>query len=267
MRKIKFFDLTEQRAQNRVSYYQSVRLASEEKFTEYFPDAHIPAGSISTCDCESEFNTGGLWRQGSSVAVVSVNKALCSEALCALTRIRAQKSHRTELEIVTNELVSNIFKSNIFSGDVHAIGYVSTNDPLPTLTKNFGSSERVGLHVDDWTSEPIMHRGDSPNRLVINLGPDERFFLFVGVSIVYIAKIYKRIYSTSCENSSDLCNWYLRNKKNIKVYAVKILPGEAYIAPTENCIHDAFTPNGLANTTFMLRSNISPKLFDNAKAG
>src|SRR5258708_26989474 len=56
-------------------------------------------------------------------------------------------------------------------------GGIRVNDPqMPTVTVHPNTKRLVGLHVDDWYSQNLEYRHQSPNRISINLAVQDRFF-------------------------------------------------------------------------------------------
>lgn len=79
------------------------------------------------------------------------------------------------------------------SGPEHAIASVGTVDDyfgvrrdepgLVTTTRNRGSGRLVGLHLDNWDRLPAGRRGVSRNRVNVNLGSEQRIFMFADLDI------------------------------------------------------------------------------------
>jgi hypothetical protein len=96
----------------------------------------------------------------------------------------------------------------------------------------------VGLHVDSWEGGTASDRVHSGNRISINVGPADRYFLFVPYSIANIANLVASEHSFSAYEVTSICRYFMGRFPDIPVLRVCIKPGEAYIAPTENIIHD-----------------------------
>jgi hypothetical protein len=117
---------------------------------------------------------------------------------------------------------------------------------LPTSTINviefYPAKLFAGMHLDSWDYLPFRLRHHSRNRICINLGQETRFFLFVNrttrqmfddLNLVDPDDIYKDY------RGIRLSNKFLTNLSDYPIIKLGIHPGEAYIAPTENFIHDA----------------------------
>jgi hypothetical protein len=100
----------------------------------------------------------------------------------------------------------------------------------------------AGMHLDSWDKLPLKHRHKSRNRLCINLGKEDRFFLFIDLTLMDIFR------ALGLSETKDIYKYYrglqlgeafMYQYPNCPVVKLRVAPGEAYIAPTENIIHDA----------------------------
>jgi hypothetical protein len=112
------------------------------------------------------------------------------------------------------------------------------SDSLPVIS----GMGRNGLHTDNWDALPLAQKQDSTNRICVNLGLDSRYFLFINLTERDIFEML------GCPDSDikkpwtrQLTNEFMRRYPDYPVVKLRIAPGEAYIAPTENMIHDAST--------------------------
>jgi Tetrapyrrole (Corrin/Porphyrin) Methylases len=130
---------------------------------------------------------------------------------------------------------------------------------LRTVTVDPHTRKFVGLHVDNWSRLPLNQRRLAPKRICINIGNGARYLLFVNLSIRQLladalgapARQVHAPYRAGTEIRQDVLQTLDRTGAGTAlgrafmacspVYPVlrlKIYPGEAYIAPTENLIHD-----------------------------
>jgi uncharacterized protein len=100
----------------------------------------------------------------------------------------------------------------------------------------------VGLHVDSWIDTPLSDREHSQNRICINAGHSPRHFLFINMAL---AQMNTALNGTDLSSmpyyGSDLGHEFMAAFPSYPVVRLTIQPGEAYIAPTENIIHDGST--------------------------
>jgi hypothetical protein len=101
---------------------------------------------------------------------------------------------------------------------------------LQTVSVDIDTHAFLGLHVDNCYNFALDRREYSPNRACVNLGSEDRFFLFMNISLGQMCKLM----------SDDLSGekMFMAKFSSYPVIRVRIRPGEAYIAPTENIVHD-----------------------------
>jgi uncharacterized protein len=116
---------------------------------------------------------------------------------------------------------------------------------MKTLTKDEvrGQAERfyVGLHLDTWEKVPFRERDQAKNRICVNLGREDRYFLFMNLTLM---KMYEALKNDGAANrddyyGTDLGHEFMQAFPGYPVLRLKLRPREAYIAPTDNLIHDA----------------------------
>jgi hypothetical protein len=122
---------------------------------------------------------------------------------------------------------------------------VSTNRPgLTTVTVNRQMGHYNGLHVDTWEDEELGERDRAANRVCINVGQNDRYFLFVPFSLIDMTKILARELGPNW-NPPDrytlIGRQFMQRHPHVPVVRIRLAPGEAYIAPTENLVHDGST--------------------------
>jgi hypothetical protein len=115
--------------------------------------------------------------------------------------------------------------------------------PPGTPTMTTGRDGRLtGLHVDSWYLRDLAGRASSPNRVSINLGVHDRHLLFVNLPLRAIADAVAAAGGEAGAEgvSFALAREFMRLFPDYPVVKLTIAPGEAYIAPTENVIHDGY---------------------------
>ena len=129
--------------------------------------------------------------------------------------------------------------------EVHNIAF----KPAGLLTSTYDDRRKcyIGLHLDSWEQKPFGETHLARTRICINLGSEPRYFLFynlslekmfeaLGISLDELRELYPR-------NSLGQSVGYefMKRHSSYPVTRLKILPGEAYLAPTENIFHDGST--------------------------
>lgn len=132
---------------------------------------------------------------------------------------------------------------------------------LPTTTM-INTDHLIGLHVDNWYPRALADRRRSPNRLSINLGADDRFFLMVNLTVGQIADLLwlNGIAYPGRELSvHGLRVRFMEHFPRYPVLRVRVRPGQALIAPTEAVIHDGCTSGMTAfDVRFSVRGDFRP---------
>ncbi|QLE59988.1 hypothetical protein [Nostoc sp. TCL26-01] len=116
---------------------------------------------------------------------------------------------------------------------------ISLNLPgLITSTVDYERNCYIGLHLDSWYGASLKERHLSRNRICINLGHEDRFLLLVNLSLQTMFDILE---TDKSNDPKTLIFNFMQYFSNYPVIRLKIAPNEAYIAPTENIIHDGST--------------------------
>lgn len=126
------------------------------------------------------------------------------------------------------------------AADKHFEGIgISINLPgLITSTVDYERNCYIGLHLDSWYESSLKERHLSQNRICINLGHEDRFLLLVNLSLQTMFDILE---TDKSNDPKTLIFNFMQYFPNYPVIRLKIAPNEAYIAPTENIIHDGST--------------------------
>lgn len=134
---------------------------------------------------------------------------------------------------------------------------IRVNTPgLPTVTIDEELSCLIGLHLDSWYQVPFSERHLSPNRISINLGTQERYLLYLNLSLQRLSEVVSRSYSQQEAEpfrSTNLPDSFLHLYPSYPIVRLRVEPGEAYIAPTENIIHDGST---MGQTSFDIQLTV-----------
>lgn len=96
-----------------------------------------------------------------------------------------------------------------------------------------------GLHIDDIENNSILSAKYSMRRLAINIGSGARYLLFSDATVKEVALRVAPSIAEDAPLPADIVRQYYENNMDDQVYAIKLMPNEAYICFTENIIHDA----------------------------
>ena len=125
-----------------------------------------------------------------------------------------------------------------------ALGYGHTPPGFKTVTYDARAERFIGLHIDDLDEQPLRRREESTSRLCVNLGLSRRYLLFINLGVGRMAELLSAAQNlTDCLGlrPTPFIHAFLRAFPEYPVVRLAVLPGEAYISPTENMIHDATT--------------------------
>jgi len=115
---------------------------------------------------------------------------------------------------------------------------------LETVTRDPSQGQRLlGLHADSHERRAISERAASQRLLSLNLSSSPRSLLFVNLQLSQIEALVDRTRVTPAElhNATDLGRAFLRQNRDYPVFRLILLPGEAYLAPVQNMVHDGST--------------------------
>jgi hypothetical protein len=118
----------------------------------------------------------------------------------------------------------------------------SANPPnLKTVTFNHDLGRLNGLHVDNWDGLDLENLHLSTNRICLNIGEGDRYFLFLPVSLLEMTHLMSEEMGDDWDppgRYTSIGRLFMERFPEVPVIRCRLAPGEAYIAPTENLVHD-----------------------------
>jgi hypothetical protein len=170
----------------------------------------------------------------------------------------SQVSLKTDYYSIIEKISTYLQSYLLFPDEISYLGIqkhrpgllTSTVDSIRYLPKH----PRVGLHLDSWQKLPLRRRHLSRNRICINIGCETRYFLFINLSILKMAQLLGLSTATDFAQfyrGIEIPDKFMKAFPNYPVIKLALPPNMAYIAPTENIIHDA-TSLDKAETDFSL---------------
>ena len=114
---------------------------------------------------------------------------------------------------------------------------------LPHNTFNKKENFFIGMHLDSWEQKSNLERPAARNRICINLGKEPRWLLFYNLSYTDMANLtgFDGAFLQQPHNMYEVLYKFFGLYNYYPVIKLQINPYEAYIAPTENIIHDGCT--------------------------
>lgn len=103
--------------------------------------------------------------------------------------------------------------------------------------------KRVGMHIDIRSQKTLFNTHEGTNLILINLGKQQRYFVFINQPVKHILNWIQQKKGSVIDNDYGelICKDFQECFPNYEVTKICINPYEAYIAPTENIIHDGCT--------------------------
>lgn len=152
----------------------------------------------------------------------------------------------SEYDLACAQIQEYIFQSYAIDRDFDCLGLIRCEIDLPTTTINgiefLPEKLFAGLHLDSWDYRPFRLRHLARNRICINLGREVRYFLLINRTLQQIFNDLNLVDPDDIYQDYRgvrLSLKFLRSLADYPVIRLAVYPGEAYIAPTENFIHDA----------------------------
>jgi hypothetical protein len=121
------------------------------------------------------------------------------------------------------------------------IGYGTGLPGLRTTTIDQQAGTYTGLHVDNWDRSRLGARERALNRVCVNIGREPRYFLYLPASLTDIAALTADALESGAVAVPDytgLARVFMTRYPWFPVVRCRLEPNEAYIAPTENLVHD-----------------------------
>jgi hypothetical protein len=120
-------------------------------------------------------------------------------------------------------------------GPVQCLGISTRPGGLRTSTFDPATGLRIGLHLDSWDRTVLQKRHLARVRVCINLGLRTRSLLFLPYDIRTISEA---LAGNPGVPSANIGERFCSSFRDAPVLELDIPPGYAYIAPTENLVHD-----------------------------
>jgi hypothetical protein len=155
------------------------------------------------------------------------------------TMIGRHKELSKQLNIELNNFIEP-YLTSIKHKKVFGIFLLPTN--IRTVGRQESLKKHMGLHLDSGTSLPIQEYHHAPNRVCINIGKSTRYLLIINKTAKQLlAMIAEKMDIAHIKSQEDIMKAFFKNYPDYPVIKIALNPFEAYIAPTDNVIHDGTT--------------------------
>jgi tryptophan halogenase len=215
----------------------------------YKPDARVPGGpwhSPSLAEYSILTDPRRVSGVGSFISIMRLDPELF-EKLSAIGTEAAAKplyydrpkldgDQERAIELFVRQIGRGYSEPNsIYRSEGVTVGPAGT----ATTTYDLSDSRWPGLHLDGWSELGPLKRDDAYNRMVINIGQETRQFLYINLSMRRIFEILSEFEpKLEMESPTTIGRKFMARFPQYPVISLDIAPGEGYIAPTENIIHD-----------------------------
>jgi hypothetical protein len=215
--------------------------------SEYNPGAFLPRAPWRK---PTDWESARLWQDSGVTNVDFVGiTSIPSELLVALRKLVSDADDKDALRQLEPRRIREFigplidylrdrfaYKSEPFNHGIHV--------HLPgreTVTVNTANGKYLGLHLDSWDRYPVEARARSLNRICVNIGAEPRHLLFLNLSLMNVARLARESQETADSAYDSVGPAFMSRFPGYPIVKMRIAPGEAYIAPTDNVIHDAST--------------------------
>ncbi|TVP60095.1 MAG: hypothetical protein EA343_18340 [Nodularia sp. (in: Bacteria)] len=246
---------------DRLSLYEGTILVEECSSNKYLVNQYHPKSCIPKLLSRPLLNVEHnmlcstnleKYKMGESLAIFNIPDKILSGFDYVRDSIIKSDINNLVLALDSEESKSSILEVNNYvkqfgepTGRI-ALGFNLPNLITVTRQPRDNNKRYMGLHIDGWGlhKEKLERRHLSPVKICVNLGLQERYLLFINLSLQEIYRILKNHGMNDKSYSSEpwnIGNLFMEKLPNYPVIRLKILPNEAYIAPIENIIHDGST--------------------------
>lgn len=215
-----------------------------------------------------ELNSTGL--TGFTVAAFSLDKPAHDELLhiyagstgkCTSCSSEAMPLQSTAIASASLIVTNAVHKAGgwrvdpaLFAGG----GFYSAPGNRTHMTMYDDRLRRVGLHIDSFDRAASKDRHKAQNRICVNLGSGARAFIFcplASIDIVAMLNLAAERTQDVAKNMDGHITRFMSSIREIPLVRIVLRPGQGYIAPTENLIHDA-SSFAMEDLTFTYRGRI-----------
>ncbi|MEV6394094.1 hypothetical protein AB0M39_04815 [Streptomyces sp. NPDC051907] len=125
--------------------------------------------------------------------------------------------------------------------DAQYLGQALSKPNMITTTENYQDGRLIGLHLDNWDKLIYGQKPRGRRRLALNLGPGTRYLVVGTLDAQAVCRaVHPEDYMYRYPSTEDYRK-HVASGHPIRVYRIRLAPGEGYIAPTEYLLHDGST--------------------------
>ena len=189
-----------------------------------------------------------------AIAIVRLPDGLSNKSCAAIRNVTSETLER--------ELLQPLRTICELGEPLQCLGANVNRANLKTVTVNREIARFIGLHVDSWDRLDIHSLHLATNRICMNVGNGDRYFLFVPISLMDMASLLAEEGGPDWQTPrryTEIGRQFMARFPDMPVLRCRIAPGEAYIAPTENLVHDGSSlGQSDSDEQFTIRGHIRP---------
>jgi hypothetical protein len=160
---------------------------------------------------------------------------------------------------VPDDIVATLESTCTLDEPLDWIGYTSNLPGLKTVTVGNDGKHYIGLHLDSWDDLELERRPESTNRICVNIGASDRYFLFLPFSLNEMGYILSELHKNLSIHHTSFGDHFMERFPDVPAIRCRLAPGEAYIASTENLMHDGSSEGQQQlDELFTVRGHIRP---------
>ncbi|NKB47148.1 MAG: hypothetical protein GKR77_05100 [Legionellales bacterium] len=227
----------------------------------YFDNAYISRSPWKTPTSEDSniLTTGNTSDFTKTIKVFKVPEEIIKPfQLLELNKVATEQDYYSRMNGIKGkraiEKATRYVKTfSINNADVEPITVFNRPNLYSTARDNI-IERYLGLHIDFTFKETISQETHHPNLMSINLGNEDRYFLYVNLTVLDLIELLKPNEGMTYRR---LVQTFFQLYPNYPVIRLKINPGDAYIAPAMNLIHDGIGSKNSPDLHLMFRGYIS----------
>ncbi|MEU5811206.1 hypothetical protein [Streptomyces sp. NPDC047718] len=121
------------------------------------------------------------------------------------------------------------------------LGQALAKPDMLTTTDNYQDGRLLGLHLDNWDKLRYSDKHTGRRRLSLNLGPGTRYIILGAIDAQTVCRaVHPADFVHRYPHTNDFRD-YVADGRPVRIFRIRLAPGEGYLAPTEYLLHDGST--------------------------
>jgi hypothetical protein len=205
----------------------------------YEPSAHVPVLERRRLSASELSAVSSQWHWPSShcVSTFRIDASVVDEM--RHPRLSADAAAGPADSTVEGDRLWNLLSGSAplsSAGRPFWLGLSERPSGLRTSTLDAAKNRRLGLHLDSWDRMPLRRRHIARVRLCVNLGRRSRSLLFLPYDI---GTVVDELEANGCPvHGPNIGGQFCAAFPDVPVLELVIPSGCAYLAPTDNLVHD-----------------------------